>query len=132
MVNRALNKHKYETTKGKNDFLRLWAQSRKRNRKAQYRCPSSLGGKFGKQPRSLLMIPSGSLPEVFGFIAQTLSQKGIILDNSFLFWDKVWATKPKTLGNKPEGIVNKAFGYVSQIFLPKTMANDTMPAVSFM
>ena len=42
------------------------------------------------------MIPSGSLTEVFGFVAQTLSQKGIILDYYFLFWDKVWTTKPKT------------------------------------
>ena len=39
-----------------------------------------------------------------GFVAQTLSQKGIILDYYFLFWDKV-----------------------SQIFLPKTMGNNTMP-----
>ena len=65
----------------KSDFFehmyqfRLWAQSHKRNRKARYRCPSSLGGKFGKQPRSSLPIPMGSLPEVFGFVAQTLSQK---------------------------------------------------------
>ena len=34
--------------------------------------------------------------------------------------------KPKTLGNDPEGIV-KNLGYVSQIFLPKTMGNDTVP-----
>ena len=73
----------------------------------------------------MLTIPLGSLPEVFGFVAQTLSQKGIILDYYFLFWDKVWATKPKTLGNKPNGIGNDDFGYVSQIFLPKTMGNDT-------
>ena len=71
----------------------------------------------------------GSLPEVFGFIAQTLSQKGIILDYYFLFWDKVWATKPKTSGNEPKGMGNNDndLGYVSQIFLPKTMGNDTMP-----
>ena len=56
-----------------------------------------------------------------------LSQKGITLDFYFLFWDKVWATKPKTSGNKPEGIVNKDLGYVSQIFLPKTMGNDPKP-----
>ena len=35
--------------------------------------------------------------------------------------------KPKTSGNEPEGIVNKDLGYVSQIFLPKTMGNDTVP-----
>ena len=35
--------------------------------------------------------------------------------------------KPKTLGNEPKGIVNKDLGYVSQIFLPKTMGNDTVP-----
>ena len=73
------------------------------------------------------MIPSGSFPEVFSFVAQTLSQKGIILDYYFLFWDKVWATKPKTLGNKPKGVSNNDLGYVSQIFLPKKMGNDTMP-----
>ena len=75
----------------------------------------------------MLTIPLGSLPEVFGFVAQTLSQKGIILDYYFLFWDKVWATKPKTLGNEPKGIGNDDLGYVSQIFLQKTMGNDTMP-----
>ena len=69
----------------------------------------------------------GLLPEVLGFVAQTLSQKGIILYYYFLFWDKVWATKPKTSGNEPEGIVNKDLGYVSQIFLPKMMGNDTVP-----
>ena len=37
--------------------------------------------------------------------------------------------KPKTSGNEPEGIVNKDLGYVSQIFLPKTMGNDTKPCV---
>ena len=63
----------------------------------------------------------------FGFVAQTLSQKGIILDYYFLFWDKVWATKPKTLGNEPKGIGNDDLCYVSQIFLPKMMGNDTMP-----
>ena len=35
--------------------------------------------------------------------------------------------KPKTLGNKSKGIVNKDFGHVSQINLPKTMGNDTVP-----
>ena len=35
--------------------------------------------------------------------------------------------KPKTSGNEPKGIVNKDLSYVSQIFLPKMMANDTMP-----
>ena len=75
----------------------------------------------------MLKIPLGSLPEVFGFVAQTLSQKGIILDYYFLFWDKVWATKPKTSGNEPKGIGNDDLGYISQIFLPKTMGNDTMP-----
>ena len=64
---------------------------------------------------------------VFGFVAQTLSQKGIILDYYFLFWDKVWATKLKTSGNEPNGIGNDDLGYVSQIFLPKMMGNDTMP-----
>ena len=73
------------------------------------------------------MFPSGLLPELLSFVAQTLSQKGIILDYYFLFWDKVWATKPKTSGNKPKGIGNDDLGYVSQIFLPKTMGNDTMP-----
>ena len=73
------------------------------------------------------MIPLGSLPEVFGFVAETLSQKGIILDYYFLFWDKVWATKPKTSGNKPKGIGNNDLCYVSQNFLPKTNSNDTMP-----
>ena len=37
------------------------------------------------------------------------------------------ATKPKPSGIEPEGIVNKDLGYVSQIFLPKTMGNDTVP-----
>ena len=74
----------------------------------------------------MLTIPLGSLPEVFGFVAQTLSQKGIILDYYFLFWDKVWETKLKTLGNKPKGIGNDDLGYVPQIFLTKTMGNDTM------
>ena len=69
----------------------------------------------------------GSLPEVFGFVAQTLSQKGIILDYYFLIWDKVWPTKPKTSGNEPKGIGNDDLCYVSQIFLPKMMGNDTMP-----
>ena len=73
------------------------------------------------------MFPSGSLPELFGFVARMLSQKGMILNYYFLFWDSVRATKPKTLGNKPEEIVNKDLGYVSQIFLPKTMGNDTVP-----
>ena len=50
------------------------------------------------------------LPEVFGFVAQTLSQKGIILEYYFLFWDKVWATKPKTSGNEPIGIGNDDLG----------------------
>ena len=54
----------------------------------------------------MLTIPSGSLPEVFGLVAQTLSQKGIILDYYFLLWDKVWATKMKTSGNEPKGIGN--------------------------
>ena len=67
------------------------------------------------------------MPEVFGFVAQTLSQKGMILDYYFLFWDKVWATKPKTLGNEPKGICNDDLSCISQIFLPKTMGNDTMP-----
>ena len=35
--------------------------------------------------------------------------------------------KTKTSGNKPKGIGNDDLGYVSQIFLPKTMDNDTMP-----
>ena len=35
--------------------------------------------------------------------------------------------KPKTLGNEPEGIVNKDLSYVSQIILPKTMGNNTVP-----
>ena len=74
-----------------------------------------------------MTIPSGSLPKVFGFVAGTLSQKGIILDYYFLFWDKVWATKSKTLGNEPKGVGNNDLGYVSQIFLPKTMGNDTVP-----
>ena len=52
----------------------------------------------------MLMIPLGSLPEVFGFVAQMLPQKGIILDYYFLFSDKVWATKPKTSGNEPKRI----------------------------
>ena len=67
----------------------------------------------------------------FGFVAQTLSQKGIILDYYFLFWDKVWATKPKTSGNEPKGISNHDLGYVSQIFLPKTNGNDTIPCIFF-
>ena len=75
----------------------------------------------------MLTIPLGSLPEVFGFVAQTLSQKGIILDYYFLLWDKVWATKMKTSGNEPKGIGNDDLHYVSQIFLPKTMDNNTMP-----
>ena len=78
-----------------------------------------------------MTIPLGLLPKVFGFVAQTLSQKGIILDYYFLFWDKVWATKPKTSGNEPKGIVNEDFRYVSQIFLHKTMGNDPNLAVSF-
>ena len=73
------------------------------------------------------MIPLGLLPEVFVFVAQTLLQKGIILDYYFLFWDKVWATKPKTSGNEPKGIGNDDLGYIYQIFLPKTKGNDTMP-----
>ena len=73
------------------------------------------------------MISSGSLPKVFGFVAETLSQTGIILDYYFLFWDKVWATKLKTSSNEPKGIVNKYLGYISQIFLPKMMGNDTVP-----
>ena len=73
------------------------------------------------------MIPLSSLPEVFSFVAQTLSRKGIILDHYFLFWDKVWATKPKTSGNEPKGIGNNDLDYVSQIFLPKMMGNDTLP-----
>ena len=77
------------------------------------------------------MIPLGSLPEVFGFVAQMLSQKGIILDYYFLFWDNVWATKPKTSGNEPKGISNDDLGYVTQIFLPKTNGNDTMPCIFF-
>ena len=75
----------------------------------------------------MLKIPLGSLPEVFGFVAQTLSQKGIILDYYFLFWDKVWATKQKTSGNEPKVIGNDDLSYVSQIFLPKKMGNNTMP-----
>ena len=75
----------------------------------------------------MLTIPLGSLLEVFSFVAQTLSQKGIISDYYFLIWDKVWATKPKTLGNEPNGIGNNDLGYISQIFLPKTTGNDTMP-----
>ena len=74
----------------------------------------------------MLTIPLGSLLEVLGFVAQTLSQKGIILDYYFLFWDKVWATKPKTSGNEPKGIGNDDLCYVSQIFLPKMMGNDPM------
>ena len=35
--------------------------------------------------------------------------------------------KPKSSGNDPKGIVNKDLGCVSQIFLPKTMGNDTLP-----
>ena len=74
----------------------------------------------------------GNVTEVFvndsfRFVAQMLSQKGIILDYYFLFWDKVWATKPKTSGNKPKGIGNDNLGYISKIFLPKTMDNDTIP-----
>ena len=49
------------------------------------------------------------------------------MDYYFLFWDKVWATKPKTLGKEPKGIGNDDLRFVSQIFLPKTMGNDTMP-----
>ena len=51
-------------------------------------------------------------------IAWTLSQKGMILNYYFLFWDK---------GNEPKKIGNDDLGYVSQIFLPKTMGNHTMP-----
>ena len=49
------------------------------------------------------------------------------MDYYFLFWDKVWATKLKTLGNEPKGIGNDDLSYVSQIFLPKMMGNDTVP-----
>ena len=79
----------------------------------------------------MLTIPLGSLPEVFGFVAQTLSQKGIILDYYFLFWDKVWATKPKTSGNEPKGIGNDDLGYISQIFLWKTMDGQRYHALRF-
>ena len=74
------------------------------------------------------MIPSGSLPEVFGFVAQTLSQKGIILDYYFLFWDKGRNHVNKTtrhgivahrfweenLGNVTEVIVTDSFGFVAR------------------
>ena len=63
----------------------------------------------------------------FRIVARKLALKGMTLNYYFLFWDKVWATKPKTSGNEPKGISNKDLGYVSQIFLPKTMGNDTMP-----
>ena len=68
------------------------------------------------------MIPSGSLPR---FVAQTLWEgflqakwAGEILTN------KLWKQNRRV---HPEGIVNKDLGYVSQIFLPKRMANDTVP-----
>ena len=67
------------------------------------------------------------MPELLSFVAQTLSQKGMILNYYFLFWDTVQAMKLKTLGNEPEEIVNEDLGYVSQIFLPKTMGNDPKP-----
>ena len=35
--------------------------------------------------------------------------------------------KPKTLGKEPKGIVNKDLGYISQIFLSKTLGNNTVP-----
>ena len=99
-------------------------QSRKRNPKAWDRRPLSLGGK-------------GNITEVFDsfrIIAQTLrfccpnsiSERNN-LNYSFLFWDRFWATKPKTSGNEPKGIGNDDLCYISQIFLPKTMVNDTMP-----
>ena len=79
-------------------------------------------------------ITEVSVNDSFGFVAQSLwfcCPNAISERNNFgllfLFWDKVWATKPKTSGNEPKGIGNNDLGYVSQIFLSKTMGNDTMP-----
>ena len=52
----------------------------------------------------------GNITKAFGnvsfrIVARTLSQKGMILNYYFLFWDRVRATKPKTSGNKPTEIV---------------------------
>ena len=72
----------------------------------------------------MLTIPLGSLPEVFGFVAQTLSQKGIILDYYFLFWDKVWATKPRLRATNPKESV-------MMTLVTLTMATIPCLAVSF-
>ena len=82
----------------------------------------------------------GNITEVFvkdsfGFVARSLwfccpnaiSERNNFGLYYFLFWDKVWATKPKTSGNETEAIGNDDLGYVSQIFLPKTTGNDTVP-----
>ena len=80
-----------------------WAQSRKRNRKARYRCLSSLGGKFGKRnqghPYRFLRVrflkSSVSLPKRY-------LRKELFWITIFSFGIKfgqrnrrLWATKPK-------------------------------------
>ena len=67
----------------------------------------------------------------FRIFAWTLSQKGMILNYYFLFWDRVRATKPKTLGNKPTEIINQDLGYVSQNSSQRQWAMIPSLAVSF-
>ena len=103
------------------------AQSRKRNCKAWYHCPSSLGGKFGKcnqdhryrflwvrWPKSSVLLPK-------------LYPKRENSNPKLFLSEIAFGQQNQTSGNEPKGIVNKDLGYVSQIILPKTMGNDTMP-----
>ena len=56
----------------------------------------------------------------FGFVARSLW----FCCPNFIPKEKIVI---QTLGNEPKGIGNDDLGYVSQIFLPKTMGNDTVP-----
>ena len=76
-------------------FKKLWAQSRKRNRKAWDRCPSSLGGKFGKCNQGL--------------------RYRFLRDRCPGFLQAKWT---RETGNDPKGIINRGLGYVFPNFPP--------------
>merc|ERR1739836_78928 len=86
--------------KNNNQMLKLRVQSRKRNRKAWDHCPSSLGVKFGKHNQCLLNDSFGIIAQSLRFCCPNSISERNNLNYSFLFWDRVWATKPKTLGNE--------------------------------
>ena len=87
----------------RNYFLTIRAQSRKQNRKAWYRCPLSLGGKFGKRNRGhcyrflwVRCLKSSVLLPNFYPKRENSNPKLFLYEIAFGQWNqRLWAKNPK-------------------------------------